>query len=292
MATVEVSTEATCHSNGESKTNARQRKTPKLPRGPDGPEGPGAVSKPILQRLESSKPAPLDMGTIRTGLGASGFSHSPHLIDSSKPAPHAQYPARDAAPFDSDTDLALAALVAALILALVTCFLDMEFVITRGVRILVPVSMQTQTLQWAQAANLEVALWASCSVVQACLVWGVYIALYGALGAALGLLPGASSGFTVAVARFRQQAWAAGTVLHQVDPGVACAATVCIILLSLGMAHFLDSKRRRNLPPRAGWQDAHRVGWCSPDALLSLHISPITRVRNSPSPTTGSRLSM
>lgn len=83
-----------------------------------------------------------------------------------------------------------------------------------------------------------------------------------------------------------------GTVLHQVDPGVACAATVCIILLSLGMAHFLDSKRRRNLPPRAGWQDAHRVGWCSPDALLSLHISPITRVRNSPSPTTGSRLSM
>lgn len=30
MATVEVSTEATCHSNGESKTNARQRKTPKV----------------------------------------------------------------------------------------------------------------------------------------------------------------------------------------------------------------------------------------------------------------------
>jgi len=43
--------------------------------------------KPILQRLENSKPAPLDMGTISSGFQGTGLTQSPNLIDSSKPPP-------------------------------------------------------------------------------------------------------------------------------------------------------------------------------------------------------------
>ena len=40
----------------------------------------------------------------------------------------------------------------------------------RVVRLLMPLHMQAQALSWVHSANLEVAMWTSCSVVEACLV--------------------------------------------------------------------------------------------------------------------------
>jgi hypothetical protein len=48
----------------------------------------------------------------------------------------------------------------------------MDSTIVRVVRLLLPLHMQAQALSWVHSANLEVAMWTSCSVVQACLVRG------------------------------------------------------------------------------------------------------------------------
>lgn len=255
------------------KSNPRQRKTPKS-------LSPSS-SKPILQRLEGSKPAHLDMGHVSPGgPSGSGFEPSPERLDSSKPPPSAYAAAAyayDQTAEGGDTDLAVAAFVAAALLALVASFLDMNSTIVRVVRLLLPLQMQAQALSWVRSANLEVAMWASCSVVEACLVWSVFAALYGVTGALAGLLPGTSAGFTVAVTRFGRHSWAKGTVLRRVSPAAAAAATLAVTLVSLAFAYQLDARLRRR-PQRAGEGGAYRPGWYSPGALMSLRISPITRV--------------
>ena len=73
-------------------------------------------------------------------------------------------------------------------------------------------------------------------------------------------------------------------MLHEVSPLVALVVTVLVTGVSLASAHYVDKKRR--FPLRAG-ETMNRglgFGWCSPEALMSLRISPMHRTTKSPSP--------
>ena len=75
----------------------------------------------------------------------------------------------------------------------------------------------------------------------------------------------------------------AGTVLRRVSPAAAAVATVAVTCGCLVAAYSVDSRVRRLT--RAG-DGAYRPGWYSPGALMSLRISPITRVASKPPATT------
>lgn len=252
-------------STAGSKSNTRQRKAPKPPRCNSEPS-------PVLKRLENSKPAPLQLD-LSSGTTFATSAEPITNLDSSKPVPVAATLERD-----RDTDLAAAAAVAASILSLITAFLDMDIIIIQAVHLMVPVPFQAQTLAWARSANLEVALWTSCSVVQACLVWSIFAALFGAFGVLAGLPPGAAAGGTVAITRFGHKRWAAGTLLGRMTPRSAVASTVVVACVSMGLAYFLE-RRRNSLDAQNGVKRGWTSTWNLPspsETLLSLRISPVT----------------
>mmetsp|Transcript_4871 Transcript_4871/g.6603 ORF Transcript_4871/g.6603 Transcript_4871/m.6603 type:complete len:270 (+) Transcript_4871:65-874(+) len=246
-------------------SNTRQRKLPKTASDTLLP------SLPILARLESSKPPPLQLSSSSPPRGPQGLPPPLPCPDSSKPLlPPAQAPA-------PDLDLAVAAALAALALATATVFVDMDMLIELSIQMLVPRNSQVDAMDWAASASLEVAMWTSCAVVEACLVTGVYAALYSWVGLLLGLLPGTCAGFTVAVARFNTHAWARGTVLLWMPTHLVALMTAVISTLAFVITYYLDSRKRSHSRGGNAVSGLGKFGWCSPQALMSLRISPMTR---------------